>query len=77
MKKLEKLKLNHLSKNALDERQQNALKGGCGCGCSGCVCPSWDGTGPIPPGQSSDDKGDGNVSANIYATLNAGFPGGY
>ncbi|GEM_PF-6151823 len=40
MKKIGKLKLNRLSKNALDERQQNALKGGvAGCICVGCVCP--------------------------------------
>ena len=28
MKKLERLKLNHLSENALDEKQKSVLKGG-------------------------------------------------
>lgn len=74
MKKLEKLKLSSLSKNALDARQLNALKGGCGCACGGCGCPSWDGSGPIPPGQSSSDKGSGSISGNLSGTVNAGFP---
>lgn len=70
MKKLEHLKLSHLCENALDEKQQNILKGGrvCGCGCGGCGCPSWDGTGSIPPGQNSGDSGMGSVSANLSAT---------
>lgn len=73
MKKLEKLKLNHLSENALDERQQNALKGGCGCGCGNCGCGSWDGSGPIPSGQSSSDSGMGSVSANLSGTVSQGI----
>ncbi|MDR0574373.1 MAG: TIGR04149 family rSAM-modified RiPP [Tannerella sp.] len=54
MKKLGKIKLNHLSKNALDARMQNVLKGGgtCWCSCSGCICSSWDGAGSDVPGLS-------------------------
>lgn len=74
MKKLEKLKLHHLSEKALDEKQKNALKGGaCGCGCSGCACVSWDGTGTMPPGQSSGDSGSGSVTANLSGTVNHGI----
>lgn len=32
MKKLGKLKLNQFSKDELDRRKMNVLKGGCGCG---------------------------------------------
>lgn len=69
MKKLEKLKLNHLSDNALDEKQQNVLKGGdkCYCSCSICSCSSWDGTGSMPPGQSSSDMGYGSSNRNSAA----------
>ncbi len=75
MKKLEKLKLHHLSEKALDEKQKNALKGGkfCGCGCGNCGCGSWDGTGTIPPGQSSSDLGMGSVSANLSGTASHGI----
>lgn len=59
MKKLEKLRLNQLSKDALDERALAALKGGCNCSCSGCSCSGWDGMGTMPPGQSSSDMGTG------------------
>jgi natural product precursor len=71
MKKLEKLILNHLSKNALDTRQQNILKGGgtCYCTCSACLCSSWDGTGIMPPGQSSTDLGTGYVNAYSASSL--------
>ena len=31
MKTLNKIKLNQFSKNELDQRKLNALKGGCGC----------------------------------------------
>lgn len=66
MKKLEKLKLNHLSENVLDEKQQNVLKGGteCRCSCSICSCSSWDGTGSMPPGQSSSDMRLGSINGN-------------
>ncbi|MDL2278134.1 TIGR04149 family rSAM-modified RiPP [Parabacteroides sp. OttesenSCG-928-G07] len=40
MKKLEKLKLNQFSKNELDRRKMNALKGGCTCSDS-CYCPGY------------------------------------
>lgn len=75
MKTLGKLKLNHLSDNALDASQQNALKGGagCPCGCGGCGCPGWDGTGSIPPGQNSNDSGRGSVSENFSGTVNQGI----
>ena len=32
------IKLNQLSKNELEKRQMNALKGGSGCACWGCGC---------------------------------------
>ncbi|MCL3853729.1 TIGR04149 family rSAM-modified RiPP [Parabacteroides sp. GYB001] len=74
MKKLEKLKLNHLSENALDERQKNALKGGsCPCTCGNCGCGSWDGTGTMPHGQNSSDSGSGSVSANLSGTVSHGI----
>jgi len=41
MKTLSKIKLNQFSKNELDQRKMNALKGGCGCtgyGCVACGC---------------------------------------
>lgn len=75
MKKREKLKLSQLSKNALNERQQNALKGGaCGCGCGGCGCSSWRGSGSMPANMDSNDGGSGSINANLSGTLNAGFP---
>ena len=38
MKKLGKIKLNQFSKDELERRKMNALKGGCGCiGRGGCV----------------------------------------
>lgn len=69
MKKIERLKLNHLSKNALDDRQQNALKGGaeCRCSCSMCNCSSWDGSGSMPVGRSSSDMGMVSVTGNSAA----------
>ena len=44
MKKLGKLKLNQLSKDALENREMNHLKGGASCGClySGDQCSSGD-----------------------------------
>ncbi|WP_446787774.1 TIGR04149 family rSAM-modified RiPP [Macellibacteroides fermentans] len=66
MKKLEKLKLNYLSKNSLDERQKNALKGGstCPCSCAACNCSSWDGSGSMPVSRSGNDMGMGSVNGN-------------
>jgi len=46
MKKIERVKLNQLSKADLDARRMNALKGGSGCGCSICGC-QWDECGCI------------------------------
>lgn len=61
MKKLSKIKLNQFSKEELDRRKMNALKGGCACtyagGCvRGCgslytvdgnlALASWAGSGP-------------------------------
>lgn len=37
MKKLSKIKLNQFSKDELDRRKMNALKGGCGC-IANCAC---------------------------------------
>lgn len=75
MKKLEKLKLHHLSEKTLDEKQKNALKGGAGCPCTciGCLCSGWDGTGPMPPGTSTSDSGSGSVSGNLSGTVNHGI----
>jgi natural product precursor len=36
MRKLRKIKLNQFSKDELDQRKMNALKGGCSC--STCSC---------------------------------------
>ena len=44
MKKLSKIKLNQFSKNELDQRKMNALKGGCVCAryCNDCgTACSW------------------------------------
>jgi natural product precursor len=41
MKKLEKLKLNQLRKIELEQREMNALKGGCGCS-DRCPCGGYD-----------------------------------
>lgn len=40
MKKINKLRLNHLSKSEMDKRVLNTLRGGtCGCVCTdGCAC---------------------------------------
>lgn len=73
MKAVKKLKLNHLCENELDEKQLNALKGGCGCGCGNCGCGSWDGTGSIPPGQNTSDAGKGSVSLNLTGIVNHGI----
>ena len=75
MKSIKKIKLNHLCDNMLDEKQQIALKGGSDrCSCSvRCGCPSWDGSGCMPPGQNSSDAGRGSVSANLSDTANGGF----
>jgi len=44
MKKIQKLKLSHLSKEEMEKRELNHLKGGCGCGCqyAGEPCGSGD-----------------------------------
>lgn len=73
MKKLGKLKLIHLSENALNEKQLNALKGACGCGCGNCGCSSWGGSGSMPVGQHSNDSGAGSVSANLSGTVTQGI----
>lgn len=73
MKKLEKLKLNYLSKNSLDERQQNALKGGaeCRCSCAMCSCSAWDGSGSMPVNQSGNDMGMGSSGRDSAAMRNS------
>lgn len=44
MKKLGKIKLNQFSKDELDRRKLNALKGGCACS-RGCYCQVYGGSG--------------------------------
>lgn len=70
MKKLGKLRLSELSKDMLNARQQNVLKGGeeCRCSCSPCVCQSWDGSGSMPIGQSGNDLGMGYVGGVSAST---------
>ena len=53
---LSEIKLNQLSKAALDERQMNALKGGTQCVCIGCVCMG---------GIAAMDKADGTTSEEV------------
>lgn len=73
MKKLGKLKLNHLSENVLNEKQLNALKGACGCTCGNCGCSSWGGSGSLPVGQHQNDSGSGSMSTNLSGTLAQGI----
>jgi natural product precursor len=72
MKNLSKLKLIQFDKDELEARQMNVLKGGsgyCRCTCPEvCYCPSWDGTGLMPPGQSTTDMGKTD-STGQYAAL--------
>ena len=48
MREIKKIKLNQFSKNELDQRKLNALRGGCDCvyigtcGCSCCQCGEED-----------------------------------
>jgi natural product precursor len=42
MKKLGRIKLNQLSKVELEQRKMSALKGGCECYGSACICVCWD-----------------------------------
>ena len=42
MKTLKKMKLNQLSKDELEKRAMNAVKGGTYCQCKGCGCGSDD-----------------------------------
>jgi natural product precursor len=65
MKKLNSLKLNHLSKAEMEKREMNNLKGGicnnaCGCFYAGPQCPSGD---SYYGGSSTQD----NLNANVYA----------
>lgn len=43
MREIGKIKLNRLNKAELEQREMNALKGGCSCPCP-CIC-FWDGSG--------------------------------
>ena len=53
MRKLGKIKLNQLSKDELDQRKMNALKGGCECSpVCGCFC---NGGGMFPDFQGARD----------------------
>jgi natural product precursor len=73
MKKIKKLKLIQLSKDSLDAKRKSALMGGnsdvCWVTCTVCQCSSWDGTGIMPPSQSSSDLGVGYVSGFAKASL--------
>ena len=54
MKPLGKIKLNNFSKEELDQRKLNALKGGCACwSVCGCVCAAIGGE-----DNTSDSVGD-------------------
>lgn len=57
MKKLSKIKLNQFSKDELDRRKMNALRGGCSCteitACQ-CTCSSPSGTHPSSSTDSYD-----------------------
>lgn len=47
MRKLKKIKLNQFSKDELDKRKMDALKGGCGCA-SKCSCTCGNGSVFVP-----------------------------
>lgn len=74
MKKIQKLKLSHLSKEEMERRELNALKGGicgcgsyCGCQYAGEPCGSGD---DYYGGSSTDDNADANAyeaAANVHA----------
>lgn len=61
MKKLSRLKLNHLSGNDLQKREMNAIKGGacCVCGCRGSSSSYWNGTANVAGGYTPADGGPG------------------
>jgi natural product precursor len=62
MKKLSKIKLNQFSKDELDQRKMNALKGGCTCWTT-CNCPC--GTVGLPT-IGSAQEGVNNPSYEVY-----------
>ena len=51
MKTLKKIKLNEFSKDELDQRKLNALKGGCTCE-QGCICDGFSCAGIIAEGSA-------------------------
>jgi len=70
MREIKKIKLNQFSKNELDQRKLNALKGGCLCSatnCGGCTCQVWglDQNGAYT-NRSSMDSGNGYYSVYEY-----------
>lgn len=42
----------------------------CACGCYGCVCDIWKGTGSIPHSQNTNDVGWGSISATTASSKN-------
>ena len=63
MKTLGKIKLNQFSKNELDQRKLNALKGGCDCRYSGCITCAC-----LPTWEVSYDKSDMYDRQNTYVS---------
>ena len=61
MKILSEIKLNQFSKNEMEQRQMNSLKGGSACVCNGCGCYD-DGTGAAWEG-GRDFQGDRDNNA--------------
>lgn len=67
MKTLKKIKLNEFSKNVLDQRKLNALRGGITCNCySTCYCNCTCNLGLISSDMSSDYR---NLNGYTYAEI--------
>lgn len=64
MKKIERLKLNQLSKTELERRELNNLKGGTNCCICGCQGPS-----------GSVDNSNANIAGNKYSPDGGGAYG--
>ena len=79
MKKLSKLKLNQISKNELEQRAMNALRGG-GCGTCSCSCDCKKEENKSGNESSGcDDTGRNTASADAGYTLTSEiqYGGGY
>ena len=69
MRNLGKIKLNQFSKDELDQRKMNALKGGCSCYavCGGCRCYLSLKNGTFYSNSSANDGGlDNDNLALVY-----------